>query len=838
MPDFFSLLVEVFGTSPLPSVVVSVDFSRAVINDAMSKVTGITAPADATVAILKRIFPKDREIEDLLGEPGNAAAFQSPVTGHVHIACDNGTLMSTEVFVTQYMFNGDSAIALQVSCDDFCFTDIKRLLEQETVFRTLFENSNDYFYITGLDSRIIEINPAAKRLLGIVGKDIRGSDFADYVLESDHEKFHGRIKKLMRPGQREVPMEYAIKRSDGKVVFVETNSVVVKKNDEPFALVGIARDVTRRRRTELELHKTVERLKGLESIITRSPAVVFLWRCDEGWPVEFVTDNVSQFGYSAEGFLSGEISWPGVTHPDDLLRLEKEVADYTKNGVREFYQEYRLTTASGESRWVGDHTCAILDSSGQLTHYQGIILDITQQKQAEDTRHRLIKNMNFLAESAMELVQIVPEDNMYEAIGRQLSVLLDSYVIAVSSFENSTGILRNRALLGIEPIYNKLVGVLGRHPKGMTFHLSKKEMAPLLRGKLTRIKGGLSAMMFGTIPKFVCQTIETMFRIKDMYGIGFISKGNLFGTMVIVGFQDSTELDMEFVETYCSQASIALQRWLAEKAFRDSETKYQTLADNINDIIYSLDRYGTLSHIGPQIDRYGFEPGDVVGRHYIDFIVEDDKDQVAKIYRDALETGNGSARFRIRNPKGDVFWMEGNGTSIIADDGSAIGVTGVLRDITQRKAAEDALMSSEIELYRQKTELERKNIALREIISQVEVEKNIIRDDVMTNVKEIILPMLEKVKLSDPENRYIDLLRHLLENLTSAYGNKISDSRHSLTGRELEICTMIEGGLSNKEIAALLGLSARTVENHRKNIRRKLNIRNKKVNLAAFLRNL
>ena len=101
-----------------------------------------------------------------------------------------------------------------------------------------------------------------------------------------------------------------------------------------------------------------------------------------------------------------------------------------------------------------------------------------------------------------------------------------------------------------------------------------------------------------------------------------------------------------------------------------------------------------------------------------------------------------------------------------------------------------------------------------------------IKDDVITNINEIIFPVLEKLKLEDTSNEYIDLLRHLLENLSSSFGRKITKINYKLTPREIEISAMIESGLMNKEISKFLNITCNTIEKHRENIRKKLGIYN------------
>ncbi|MFH1722444.1 MAG: PAS domain S-box protein [Candidatus Altiarchaeota archaeon] len=129
-----------------------------------------------------------------------------------------------------------------------------------------------------------------------------------------------------------------------------------------------------------------EKLKEFYGIINRSPVVVFLWKNDEGWPVEYVSENVGElFGYSAEEFVSGKVSYAKTVHPDDLERVGHEVEKYSQDQRREeFTQEYRIVTKDGKVKWTDDRTWIRRDKKGEITHYQGIILDITERKEAEE----------------------------------------------------------------------------------------------------------------------------------------------------------------------------------------------------------------------------------------------------------------------------------------------------------------------------------------------------------------------------------------------------------------------------------------------------------------------
>lgn len=151
-------------------------------------------------------------------------------------------------------------------------------------------------------------------------------------------------------------------------------------------------------------------------------------------------------------------------------------------------------------------------------------------------------------------------------------------------------------------------------------------------------------------------------------------------------------------------------------------------------------------------------------------------------------------------------------------------------DVTEKKKAEDALL-------RQKTLLEEKNIALREMIRQVGDEKKLIGKQVKANVDRLLLPLVSslKVKGAGIDAPYLDLLENSLKELTDSFGQELDRRDLKLTQREIEISHMIKNGLTSKQIAQLINVSPRTVEIHRGHIRKKLGLRQRRQNLQVFL---
>lgn len=139
-----------------------------------------------------------------------------------------------------------------------------------------------------------------------------------------------------------------------------------------------------------ERKQTETLLRQANLVMESSPVVLFRWRAAENWPVEFVSNNISSvLGYTPGELLSGATPFATIVHPDDLERVVQEVQAYSAGGVDRFQQEYRLMTRGGDVCWIDDRTVIERNSEGQITHYQGLVIDITDRKLAEAERERL-----------------------------------------------------------------------------------------------------------------------------------------------------------------------------------------------------------------------------------------------------------------------------------------------------------------------------------------------------------------------------------------------------------------------------------------------------------------
>ncbi len=241
----------------------------------------------------------------------------------------------------------------------------------------------------------------------------------------------------------------------------------------------------------------------------------------------------------------------------------------------------------------------------------------------------------------------------------------------------------------------------------------------------------------------------------------------------------------------------------------------------------------------------GYSKAEALGRNCRFLQGKDTKQEGLEVLRQALKKKE-SCEVVLRNYRKDgvLFWNELRLAPVTDAEGKLTHYIGIQTDITARVKAQEELEGYRRELEAKVSErtrqLEEKNLALREILGQIEAEKRQIKERVAVNVDRLILPMLKKIGSggSEETRRALSAVEKNLENMTSSFGSRLTRKLFALTPREIEICNLILAGLSTKDIAGFFHVSPDTVENQRNAIRKKLNISGKEVNLTAYLQSL
>lgn len=362
---------------------------------------------------IKMVYDTDREyIQDFFNKL-NPEQLQNSVE-HRIVHKDGSIRWISNTFTPQ--FNSRGRI---IRLDGF-IVDITERKEYEKALRhhNLFLQKlidtipNPVFY-NDIEGKYRGTNKAFEEFIGLSSEMITGKTPFEIFPKKYASVLHKMdIKLLKKPVNQE--FETQIINPDNSIHSIIVNKAIYKDADgNPGGFVGVLIDVTKLKQIQNELQETLEKLKEMEVIINCSPVVVFLWRAEEGWPVEFVSENVIQFGYSADEFISGGINYSDIIFENDIRKVISEVNNYSSNAIKELTQNYRIKTKSGEIRWIENRTWIRKNKNNEITHYQGIVIDVTQRNKAEQMLMESEGRYRTLAENSYDLICEVSSDSKF-----------------------------------------------------------------------------------------------------------------------------------------------------------------------------------------------------------------------------------------------------------------------------------------------------------------------------------------------------------------------------------------------------------------------------------------
>jgi PAS domain S-box-containing protein len=219
--------------------------------------------------------------------------------------------------------------------------------------------------------------------------------------------------------------------------------------------------------------------------------------------------------------------------------------------------------------------------------------------------------------------------------------------------------------------------------------------------------------------------------------------------------QSQTELESKVSERTAHLQQEIYERKAVETALAESETKYRSIVENANDIIYSFSPDGLLTYLSPKFsDLLGYEVEEFIGKSFAPLIYPDDVRTYQNFFNLVAQTGKKQAGLEIRlmHKNGSFIWITSNASPVLNDSGDVIAFQGITRDITQSKQTEEALRQSEEQLRASTIELQKTLDSLKRTQSQL------IQTEKMSSLGQLVAGVAHEI--NNPVNFIYGNLRH------------------------------------------------------------------------------
>ncbi|MDO9515010.1 MAG: PAS domain S-box protein [Syntrophales bacterium] len=280
------------------------------------------------------------------------------------------------------------------------------------------------------------------------------------------------------------------------------------------------------------------------------------------------------------------------------------------------------------------------------------------------------------------------------------------------------------------------------------------------------------------------------------------------------------------------------------RELKSSEDKYRIILENMEEAYFELNLAGNFAFLNTAtVEMLGYSVEELAHLNYRDYVLPETTIRLFKIFNKIYRTGEPAEIFdyQVIRKDGDKRFREMSASLIRDPSGSPIGFRCLARDVTKRKLAEEALNKKEEELERKSASLVESNAALKVLLKQREEDKVDLERNVLSNVREIVMPYVEELKkggLAANQSVCIDTIKTNLENIISPFLRNITLKHFNLTPKEFQVANLVKEGRTTKEIAEFLNMSTGAIDFHRNSIRKKFGLNKKKVNLRSYLLSL
>lgn len=539
------------------------------------------------------------------------------------------------------------------------------LAEQEQRFHDL-QNASDMIQSVDPQGRFLFTNKKWQDTLGYGQDDLPSLSLFDIIHEESREHCMAFFPRVIA-GEDVGIIDVTFRAKDGRKVYAEGFASCKITDGKPQYTRGIFKDVTDRRETERALKESEEKFRtlvehSLDGILILDPSGLIL------------------FANQAAGKLIEEEDYQKVIGEQNVMAFivpesrEPVIQDFAKvaQGIDGFLAQYKILTALHRVRWV--------ESIGKSITFEGrqailiSLRDITERMRSESVIRENEEKFRTIFETSPYPI----------AINR----MPDQKFIAVSpSFVKASG-YSEEEILGKNPVELGLLTIPGA---------AKLVSRAVLAGKIENVPLALTVkdgrkvhVLFSTIPITIGGKSAALTVTVEVTQLKRVEEELM---------KKNEDLHAAYEELAATEEELRAnyeELHKREQALRESEEKYRLMTETTTDVIYMMDRNGVITHVGPQIARYGYTPEEVLSHNFSEFLEKDDVSRAMADMAKTLATGQSTViPVKMHDKAGTIIWMEDNGAAVRDASGVITGISGILRDITARKVVEEALRESE-----------------------------------------------------------------------------------------------------------------------------------------------
>ena len=536
---------------------------------------------------------------------------------------------------------GDVALAFNEMLDRRRDSNTE-LREAEHRYRKLVENIPAVVYIQSADAKLLTyISPQIEQLTGYTPEERlanRNGNWIALIHPDDRDQVRAEDERTDETGEP-FRMEYRQQAKDGRYAWIREESVLVRDEaGEPLYWQGFLFDITERRRVEDALRESEERYRTL---VEHTPVITYTETVADSSATSYVIPQVERMlGYTAEELDETDPFWIAM-HPEDREGVLAEDERTNETG-EPFEVEYRVLHKDGRVVWVRDEAILVSTDEDGTQHWQGVIYDITERKEAEEELQYREEWFRSLVQNSSDVIVVIEADGTikYQSPAAKMVLGLDTEdLVGASLFE----------AVEFQP----------QDLANMQFALADLLSRP---GESISLE---ASVMHG----------DGSWRVLEVVATNLLEDPAVNG--IVGNYRDVT------------------RRNEAQEKLRENEERYRLVARATNETIWDSDLLTDRQVWNGAVETMFGYPArqETDSAWWEDHVHPDDRERVVSRIDAVLETGGEmwSEEYRFRRADGTYATVVDRAYVMRDENGEPVRLVGSMMDVTERKRAEEEI---------------------------------------------------------------------------------------------------------------------------------------------------
>ncbi len=565
--------------------------------------------------------------------------------------------------------------------------------EHLAFFHRFAESSTQGLGMADLNGVITYANPALARITGIeTSWELIGRKVVDFLAPEDALSFETEVlAQVLKEGQ--CMIERPIRRVDGSLVPALQGVFLIRDSKgAPICFATVITDISQHKQAEDAALKASE--ERYQSLAGNIPGIVYRCANDADWTMEYISGEVEKTsGYPSSDFINNKVrSFGSIIHPEDRDMVSRAVQDGVDSG-KPFTLEYRLLGKNGRVKWVHEKGKGIFGDNGKLLWLDGVMIDITKRKIAEEWSKDYLSFLESLETISRIMVKTTDLEPMMH----------DVLEAVLSMFDCDRAYLLSPCDPGAASVRVPMECTRGRYPGAA----AAGQELPVDAGVKKIMSLALEAdgpVRFGPdSPHTVPTKSAKNFHVRSILAMALYPKTGkpwLFGLHQCSFPRTWTRGEGHLFKEIGNRLGDALSSLFFERNLRDSEVKLRTIfnaVDNVSFVLTDGDpKLPRITEFSPGAGRlFGYTREEAVGKPVLMLHLPGEEEQLPRRLKAMEESKKGfSSEYVLERRSGETFPALFTAYPIFDSRGRLTGTLETAIDITVRKRAEEELRNS------------------------------------------------------------------------------------------------------------------------------------------------